>query len=379
MAILATVIAFGAFVTVAQVSQAKTGRKKPTASPAICPPASPTKPAESPKADPKKADPKADPGKAKQDPAKDPNKAVQPPAQDPNNGKAVQPPAQDPNKGKAAQPPAQDPNKGWGKAPAEPPAEPGEPAAGVDPADGQNGRTGTDPAGGEIPAPGQTAGSLDNGTKIVGDGQEENPAKAKQDSKKGGNADQPCIPAEIADQFLGNSCDKSKLPRHDGFQKGDRCVGTDKGEVPSEGNSPSVLIVEAPRVVKVGQPFSLKVSSRGIVRDTFVPAGKGGYYLNMSFLTADGLVRGHMHTACNVLPSTKVAPDASPVPAFFVATEDKKGGREPDTITINVTGMPATGTARCAVWLGDASHSIPMMQRANQQPGFDTVRVKVVK
>ena len=65
------------------------------------------------------------------------------------------------------------------------------------------------------------------------------------------------------------------------------------------------------------------------------------------------------------------------VPAFFVATEDSKGGREPDTVTINVPGLPDAGLAQCASWAGDGSHRIPMMERANQTPAFDTVRIRV--
>jgi hypothetical protein len=67
------------------------------------------------------------------------------------------------------------------------------------------------------------------------------------------------------------------------------------------------------------------------------------------------------------------------VPAFFVATEDRKGGAEPDEVTIQVPGMPDEGTAQCASWAGDGSHRIPMMQRANQTPAFDAVRIRVRK
>jgi hypothetical protein len=65
------------------------------------------------------------------------------------------------------------------------------------------------------------------------------------------------------------------------------------------------------------------------------------------------------------------------VPAFFVATEDKRGGAQPDTVTIRVPGLPQEGIAQCASWAGDGSHRVPMMQRANQTPPIDAVRVKV--
>ena len=51
--------------------------------------------------------------------------------------------------------------------------------------------------------------------------------------------------------------------------------------------------------------------------------------------------------------------------------------REPDTVTIRVLGMPQRGLAQCAVWAGDGSHRVPMMQRANQVPAFDAVRIRV--
>jgi hypothetical protein len=126
----------------------------------------------------------------------------------------------------------------------------------------------------------------------------------------------------------------------------------------------------------VNTAFSISVSTRNLIRDRFLAAGKGGYYVESSVLQ-DGIVRGHFHTACRMLSSTRVAPDPAPVPAFFVATEDSKGGREPDTVTVNVPGLPTAGLAQCASWAGDGSHRIPMMERANQTPAFDAVRIVV--
>nr|WP_239147404.1 hypothetical protein [Actinoplanes tereljensis] len=177
--------------------------------------------------------------------------------------------------------------------------------------------------------------------------------------------------------ILTNSCDTSKLLAHDGFQKGDRCVSTEFGEVASAANDASLLITQSPPVVKVNTPFTLKVSTRNLIRDRFLAAGAGGYYVESSVLQ-NGIVRGHFHTACRMLSSTKVAPDPAPVPAFFVATEDKQGGKAPDTVTIQVAGLPTSGTAQCASWAGDGSHRIPMMERANQTPAFDAVKLRVV-
>src|SRR4029453_13201000 len=66
---------------------------------------------------------------------------------------------------------------------------------------------------------------------------------------------------------LTNSCDTSTLAPHDGFQKGDRCVSTEFGEVGSAANNPSLLITSAPRAVTVNTPFTLKVSTRNLIRD----------------------------------------------------------------------------------------------------------------
>jgi hypothetical protein len=176
--------------------------------------------------------------------------------------------------------------------------------------------------------------------------------------------------------ILTNSCDTSSLPPHDGFQIGDRCVSTEFGEVGVAANNPSLLITRAPRSVAANTAFSITVSTRNLIRDRFLAAGKGGYYVESSVLQ-NGLVRGHFHTACRMLSSTRVAPDPAPVPAFFVATEDSKGGRTPDSVTINVPGLPTAGLAQCASWAGDGSHRIPMMERANQTPAFDAVRIVV--
>ena len=176
--------------------------------------------------------------------------------------------------------------------------------------------------------------------------------------------------------ILTDTCVDSNLPAHDGFQKGDRCVSTEFGEVSSAANNTSLLITQAPRTVNVNTPFTLKVSTRNLIRDRFLAAGKGGYYVESSVLQ-NGIERGHFHTACRMLTSTKEAPAPEPVPAFFVATEDGKGAAEPDEVTIQVPGLPSAGKAQCASWAGDGSHRIPMMERANQTPAFDTVRIRV--
>jgi hypothetical protein len=176
--------------------------------------------------------------------------------------------------------------------------------------------------------------------------------------------------------LLANSCANTQLAPHTGFQEGNRCVSTQFGEVGGAASNPTLLIVGAPNQVGVNQPFTIRVSTRNLIRDRFLAAGQGGYYVESSVLQ-NGLVRGHFHTACRMLPNTNEAPAADPVPAFFLATEDSKGGRAPDTVDINVPGMPQAGTAQCASWAGDGSHRVPMMERANQTPAFDAVRIQV--
>jgi len=178
---------------------------------------------------------------------------------------------------------------------------------------------------------------------------------------------------------IANSCAGSRLQPHDGFQKGDRCVSTAFGEVASAANNASLLIVQAPRTVRQNQAFTLQVSTRNLIRDRFLAAGQGGYYVESSVLQG-GIVRGHFHTACRSLQSTQSAP-ANPeaVPEFFVATEDKKGGRQADTVSIQVPGIPTAGPLQCSSWAGDGSHRIPMMERANQTPAADSVRIQVLR
>ncbi|MEV4490851.1 hypothetical protein AB0K04_12120 [Micromonospora coxensis] len=177
---------------------------------------------------------------------------------------------------------------------------------------------------------------------------------------------------------LAKDCGNSRLQAHDGFQNGNRCVSTAFGEVGAAANNPSLLITQFPEQVQRNQAFTLRVSTRNLVRDRFLAAGQGGYYLESSVLNGQGLTRGHFHTACRMLQSTDTAPsNPEAVPAFFVATEDGRGGNEADEVVIQVPGLPQNGTAQCAVWAGDGSHRVPMMERANQTPAFDVVRIDV--
>jgi hypothetical protein len=204
-----------------------------------------------------------------------------------------------------------------------------------------------------------------------------NAANANADAANADAAAQAAAAAKAGNQgFLGNNCDNSKLTAHDGFQNGNRCVSTAFGEVAAANNNPSLIIARAPSQVKAGQAFTIDVSTQNLIRDRFLAAAQGGYYKESAFL-ANGLTRGHFHTACRILQSAANAPEPDPVPAFFVATEDGGGSGNPDTVSVNVTGLNPAGMYQCASWAGDGSHRIPMMERANQTPAFDTVRVQV--
>ncbi|WP_319461747.1 hypothetical protein [Micromonospora sp. RTP1Z1] len=176
---------------------------------------------------------------------------------------------------------------------------------------------------------------------------------------------------------LAKDCANSKLQAHDGFQNGNRCVSTAFGEVGAAANNPSLLITQFPNQVKRNQPFNLRITTKNLIRDRFLAAGKGGYYVESSLLSDQGLVRGHFHTACRMLNDTRQPPNPQDVPAFFVATEDGGGSEQPDDVQIQIPGLPQSGLAQCAVWAGDGSHRIPMMERANQTPAFDVVRIQI--
>ncbi|MGM0721052.1 MAG: Pecanex-like protein 1 [Actinomycetota bacterium] len=210
---------------------------------------------------------------------------------------------------------------------------------------------------------GAGGGSADQGSGSAGDEPD-----AGDGEKKG---------APSALDILAVDCSGSRLTAHDGFQKAPRCVSTAFGEVADADRSPSLLITQAPTTVRPGESFRLTVSTRNLVRDRFLPAAQGGYYAEASLLDGQGLQRGHFHTACRILPDPGEAPDSSPDPLFFQATEDGGGGARPDSVTIDVPGVEQTGELQCSSWAGDGSHRTPMMQRANQTPAFDSVRIEV--
>ncbi|MEU8657061.1 Pecanex-like protein 1 [Actinoplanes philippinensis] len=225
-------------------------------------------------------------------------------------------------------------------------------------------------------APANNGGNNNGGNNNGGNngGNQGNNGGNNNGGNNGGGAVTPPPGAGLG--VLTNSCDTSNLEDHDGFQKGNRCVSTEFGEVGAAANNPTLLITNAPRQVNRNTPFTIQVSTRNLIRDRFLAAGQGGYYVESSVLQ-NGIVRGHFHTACRILDNRNAAPAPDPVPAFFVATEDRRGGAQPDTVAIQVPGLPQAGEFQCSSWAGDGSHRIPMMERANQTPAFDSIRVRV--
>jgi hypothetical protein len=217
------------------------------------------------------------------------------------------------------------------------------------------------------PAAAAEAGGHDHGAML---------AAAQPDGKVGDGAGAAALEE---DKPLGNTCEgNSGLAIHDGFQSADpRCVAIEFGEHPAQNNAPSLLIVDAPKVVKRGQAITLKVSTRNLVRDRFLPAAAGGYYKESSFLNAAGLIRGHFHAACQSLGNGRSAP-APDRQAAFIAVEDGGGGAAPDTVTVTVpNGVKVAGEARCVAWAGDGSHRMTMAPFANQIIASDAVRLQV--
>ncbi|GAA1390534.1 hypothetical protein GCM10009613_31370 [Pseudonocardia kongjuensis] len=238
--------------------------------------------------------------------------------------------------------------------------------SGTDGADGADGSGGADGADG-------ADGSGGSGQDPAPEGQDDGNGQ----DDEAGNNDGPDQDAAAALEILASDCSASRLTAHNGFQEAPRCVSTAFGEVADAERSPSLLITEAPDRVAPGEPFSLTVSTRNLVRDRFLAAAQGGYYVESSLLDGEGLQRGHFHTACRILADPAEAPDSAPAPLFFEATEDGGGGTTPDSVTIEVPGVDQAGELQCSSWAGDGSHRTPMMQRANQTPAFDSVRIEV--
>ncbi|SNT27052.1 hypothetical protein SAMN05421812_104137 [Asanoa hainanensis] len=227
---------------------------------------------------------------------------------------------------------------------------------------------------------GNNGGTGDNGGGDNNGGSNPGSTTSPSDGTSGGPTTSPTSPAAppTLPETLGNTCEGTQLQEHDGFQAGPRCATTQFGEVGAVENNPTLLISRAPARARLNQPFDIQVSTRNLVRDRFLPAAAGGYYKESSRLTEEGLQRGHFHLACRLL-SGRNAQDPALVPAFFKAVEDGGGGATPDTVTVTVPGLAATGVAQCAAWAGDGSHRIPMMVRANQIPAFDSVRIVVTR
>ena len=98
--------------------------------------------------------------------------------------------------------------------------------------------------------------------------------------------------------MLARDCSKSNLPPHTGFQVAPACVSTAFGEVADQDRDPSLLITDAPDTVAANTAFTLKVSTRNLIRDRFLGAAAGGTTWRAPCSTA---------TACSAATSTPPA------------------------------------------------------------------------
>ncbi|QSB16187.1 hypothetical protein JQS43_07775 [Natronosporangium hydrolyticum] len=235
--------------------------------------------------------------------------------------------------------------------------------------DGDGSGDGSGPGDGD----GSGDGSGDGGEDGSGDGSGDGTAPG---SSNPGGADGNNNGLDV----LGRTCDDSDLPLHTGFQSDEpQCVDVHMGEVSAADNNPTLLITEFPDWVAVDETFTITVSTRNLVRDRFLGAGDGGYYLEPGFLDENGVTRGHFHAGCLNLVDGNQAPAASTTldPQFFAAIEDGGGGAGVDFVTVEIPGLSEPGMYRCMVWAGDGSHRVPMMSFARQQIAVDAVRITV--
>ena len=134
-----------------------------------------------------------------------------------------------------------------------------------------------------------------------------------------------------------------QLPDHDGHPTtAAACVQTPFGAVSAQEKNPTLLIVAAPSTITPGQDIELRVSVRNLVRDDFPTSAHGGYLSEPASLTSQGFTRGHVHSACRVLPNAQEAPQPDRVTAFM-AIEDGGGGAAPDTVEVHLPGRDVEG------------------------------------
>ena len=148
-------------------------------------------------------------------------------------------------------------------------------------------------------------------------------------------------------------------------------MNTSMGEIAPEEQLPSLLITDAPRRVGIGEPFKLEVSTRNLVRDRFLGAAAGGYYLESSFLNGAKLQRGHFHTACRMPGVDQVGPRLGAAPEFFLATQDNGGGKRRGQRDDHGAGTATKtgGIMQCTSWAGDGSHRTPDDEPGQPDPG----------
>ena len=137
---------------------------------------------------------------------------------------------------------------------------------------------------------------------------------------------------------------------------------------PPRTTCPSLLITDAPREVGSNEAFTLKVSTRNLVRDRFLGAAAA----------ATTWRARSSKTACSAATSTPpagscprpaTAPDAGQDPEFFLATQDSGGGADPRHRDHQRPGHHDRRQLQCTSWAGDGSHRTPMMSAGQRDPG----------
>ncbi len=172
---------------------------------------------------------------------------------------------------------------------------------------------------------------------------------------------------------------RASCPPHDGFQKAPACVSTAFGEVrPSRQGPvaahhrlPAAVVRAEHRVHAQGQ--HQQPGARPVPR-------RGGRRLLPRELRAQR--QGHPARALPHRVPDAVQPERPrPTPPRCPPSSWRRrttAAAPPRTRCRSTSPVcRRRGIAQCTVWAGDGSHRIPMMERANQTPAFDSVRILV--
>ena len=187
----------------------------------------------------------------------------------------------------------------------------------------------------------------------------------------------PAAGANNGLDVLARDCSKSKLSRTTASRRRPPASRPRSARSLRQDNDPSLLITDSPRFVRPNTAFTLKVSTRNLIRDRFLGAAVGGYYLESSVLTERHPARPLPHRLPDAVQPA-VGARSRPGARLLRGDAGQRRWRHPGHRDgQRRRACPTRGIAQCAVWAGDGSHRIPMMERANQTPAFDAVRILV--